>query len=100
MVPGILEAFLGCRPPSHSMCLAIPGKVLEIQGNVAKVDFGNGVIRDADITLVDVDVGKYVLVHTGYAIQVMEEEDARETLDLWREILDAFEQSPQDEDGA
>ena len=82
------------------MCLAIPGKILEIQGNVAKVDFGNGVIRDVDITLVDVEVGKYVLVHTGYAIQVMEEEDARETLDLWREILDAFEQSPQDEPGA
>ena len=82
------------------MCLAIPGKVLEIKGNVAKVDFGNGVIRDVDITLVDVDVGKYVLVHTGYAIQVMEEEDAWETLDLWREILNVFEQSPQDKPGA
>ena len=82
------------------MCLAIPGKVLEIQGNVAKVDFGNGVIRDVDITLVDVDVNKYVLVHTGYAIQVMEEEDAKETLDLWREILDAFDQGPQDKPGA
>jgi len=95
-----LEGFLGVQPPSQSMCLAIPGKVLETQGNVAKVDFGNGVIRDVDITLVDVDVGKYVLVHTGYAIQVMEEEDARETLDLWREILDAFNQSPQDKPGA
>ena len=78
------------------MCLAIPGKVLEIQGNVAKVDFGNGVIRDVDVTLVDVDVGRFVLVQPGYAIQVMEEEDARETLDLWREILDAFDQGPQD----
>lgn len=79
------------------MCLAIPGKVLEIQGNVAKVDFGNGVIRDADITLVDVDIGKYVLVHTGYAIQVMEEDDAMETLDLWREILSASDQITKDE---
>lgn len=97
MVRSILEAFLGCRPLSHSMCLAIPGKVLEIQGNVAKVDFGNGVIRDADITLVDVDIGKYVLVHTGYAIQVMEEDDAMETLDLWREILSASDQITKDE---
>ncbi len=97
---GILEAFLGVRTPSSSMCLAIPGRVLEIQGNVAKVDFGSGVIRDADITLVDVEVGKYVLVHTGYAIQVMEEEDARETLDLWKEILDAYDQDPQDKPGA
>ena len=82
------------------MCLAIPGKVLEIQGKVAKVDFGNGVTRDIDITLVDVDLGNYVLVHTGYAIQVMEEEDAKENLDLWREILDAFDQDPQNKTGA
>ena len=81
------------------MCLAIPGKVLEIRGNVAKVDFGHGVIKDVDVTLVDVNVGKYVLVHTGYAIQVMEEDNARETLDLWREILEAFDKSSQNGDG-
>ncbi len=81
------------------MCLAIPGRVLQIQGNVAKVDFGNGVIRDVDVTLVDVDMGRYILVHTGYAIQVIDEEDAKETLDLWREILDAFEQGPKDKPG-
>jgi len=69
------------------MCLAIPGKVLEIEGKLAKVDFGSGTTRDVDVTLVDVGVGQYVLVHTGFAIQVMEPEDAEETLRLWREIL-------------
>lgn len=70
------------------MCLAIPGRVLEIDGNVAKVDFGYGATRDVDVTLVDVEKGQYVLVHVGYAIQVLDEEEAEETLKLWREILE------------
>ena len=74
---------------SHEMCLAVPGKVLEIDRNHAKVDFGGGAIRGVDITLVDVEVGQYVLVHTGYAIQVMSEDEAQETLALWREIIDS-----------
>ena len=69
------------------MCLAIPAKVVEIEGNIAKVDFGQGVIRDVNVVLVDAQVGKYVLVHAGYAIQVMEPEEAKETLQLWDEIL-------------
>ena len=69
------------------MCLAIPAKVVEIEGNMAKVDFGQGVIRDVNVVLVDAQVGKYVLVHAGYAIQVIEPEEAKETLQLWDEIL-------------
>jgi len=61
------------------MCLAIPAKVVEIEGNMAKVDFGQGVIRDVNVVLVDAQVGKYVLVHAGYAIQVIEPEEAKET---------------------
>ena len=77
------------------MCLAIPGKVLEVRGNTAKVDFGYGTTRDVDISLVDVEVGQYVLVHVGYAIQVLDEEEAEETLRLWREILNSSESGPQ-----
>jgi hydrogenase expression/formation protein HypC len=73
------------------MCLAIPGKVLEIDGTLAKVDFGHGTVRETDISLVDVTVGQYVLVHTGYAIQIMDEEDARASLDLWKDILERLE---------
>ena len=69
------------------MCLAIPAKVMEIQGDVAKVDFGQGVARDVNVMLVEARVGEYVLVHAGYAIQVIDQEAAEETLRLWEEIL-------------
>jgi len=69
------------------MCLAIPAKVLEIQGDVAKVDFGQGIVRDVNVMLVEAHVGEYVLVHAGYAIQVIDKEAAEETLRLWEEIL-------------
>ncbi|MEM1586032.1 MAG: HypC/HybG/HupF family hydrogenase formation chaperone [Candidatus Bathyarchaeia archaeon] len=69
------------------MCLAVPARVIEINGELAKVDFGGGVIREANISLVDTKVGDYVLVHAGYAIQVLDKEEAEETLMLWKEIL-------------
>ncbi len=70
------------------MCLAIPAKVVSVQGNLAKVDFGGGLIREVDVSLVDVKVDDYVLVHAGYAIQVLSKEEAKETLRLWSEILE------------
>lgn len=68
------------------MCLAIPALVKEIRGRTALVDFG-GTEREVDISLVDVKVGEYVIVHAGYAIQVMDEEEAKETLRIFSEIL-------------
>lgn len=70
------------------MCLAIPGKILEVNGDKANVDF-NGVKRDVIIALVkDAKVGKYVLVHAGYAIELLNEEEAQETLKLWKSIVE------------
>lgn len=71
------------------MCLAIPAKVISVQEDKAKVDFGEGVLREVNVTLVGAKVGDYVLVHAGYAIQVLEEKEAQETIQLWNEILDA-----------
>jgi hydrogenase expression/formation protein HypC len=71
------------------MCLAVPAKVLSVDGDKAKVDFGEGVLREVDVTLVDAKVGDYVLVHAGYAIQKLSPEEAMETLRLWSEILEA-----------
>ena len=71
------------------MCLAIPAKVLEKTGNNAKVDFGDGTKRDVNISLVDVRLGDYVIVHAGFAIQVLDKKDAEESLKLWAEILSA-----------
>ncbi len=69
------------------MCLAIPAKVIRVQGDIAKVDFGEGVLRDVNVTLVNARVGEYVLVHAGYAIQVIDGKAAEETLQLWEELL-------------
>jgi hydrogenase expression/formation protein HypC len=63
---------------------------MSVKGEKAKVDFGEGVLRNVNVTLVDAKVGEYVLVHAGYAIQKMDEKDAKETLALWNEILTAF----------
>jgi hydrogenase expression/formation protein HypC len=71
------------------MCLAIPGKVVNVEKDKAKVDFGEGVLREVNVTLVNAKVGEYVLVHAGYAIQVLDEKEALETLSLWNQILEA-----------
>jgi hydrogenase expression/formation protein HypC len=71
------------------MCLAIPAKVVTIEQDKALVDFGEGVTRSVNVMLVDVKVGDYVLVHAGYAIQVLDREEALETLRLWNEILES-----------
>lgn len=69
------------------MCLAIPALVTAINGDKAQVDFGKGVLREVNVSLVEVKVGDYVLIHAGYAIQTMDQKDALETLSLWNEIL-------------
>jgi hydrogenase expression/formation protein HypC len=72
------------------MCLAIPAKVLEITGEVAKVDFG-GVTREVNVSLVDVNENDYVIVHAGFAIEVLDEADALQTLEIFKQILEAEE---------
>jgi hydrogenase expression/formation protein HypC len=71
------------------MCLAIPAKVLSVKEKSAIVDFGEGVEREINVALVDVKVGEYVLVHAGYAIQILDEREARETIQLWNQILES-----------
>jgi hydrogenase expression/formation protein HypC len=76
------------------VCLAIPGKIVDIDAEKerAVVDYGDGTKREANITLVEVRIGDYVLVHAGFAIQVLDEKDAKETLDLFREMLSYSEE--------
>jgi len=71
------------------MCLAIPAKIVSIEDDKAQVDFGEGVLREVNVALVNAKVGEYVLVHAGYAIQVLDEKEALETLQLWNEVLEA-----------
>ncbi len=68
------------------MCLAIPALVKSIDGYMAEVDI-DGVTRQASIQLTpEVKVGDYVLLHTGYAINVIDEDEAKETLKLLKEL--------------
>lgn len=69
------------------MCLAVPAEVKSINGHDATVDYG-GVSRKANISLVDAKVGDFVIVHAGYAIQVMDKDEAEKTLELFKEMLD------------
>lgn len=69
------------------MCLAIPAKIVNRKDDVAEVDFGEGVLREVNVTLVEAKIGDYILVHAGYAIQVLDENEALETLSLWSQIL-------------
>lgn len=68
------------------MCLSIPAKLVKIDGNAAIVDvMGNQ--READLTLIeDPQVGDYVLLHAGFAIETMTAEDAAESLRIWEEL--------------
>ena len=75
------------------MCLAIPGKVVEIQTGtqplMGKVSFG-GIQKDICLDWVpEVKIGEYVIVHVGFALSTMDEKEALETLKLIEEI-DAF----------
>ena len=73
------------------MCLAVPGKIETIDGNdpifrSGKVNFG-GILKTVNLACVpDACSGDYVLVHAGIAISVVDEEEARKTLDCLKEI--------------
>lgn len=82
------------------MCLAIPGKIVEIvdaENDIAKVDVG-GVRRNINIGMLDKDetrVGDYVLIHVGFAMSKIDEREAEATLRLLEELgqyQDEFEQ--------
>ena len=67
------------------MCVAIPGRVIEVEGTTAKVDFNGNSVK-VNVGLVEPEVGQYVLVHAGCAIEVMEKEQAQEIIDLFADL--------------
>ena len=70
------------------MCLAVPAQVKSIHDHEAEVEIGGTSYRASIWLTPDVKIGDYVLLHTGYAISVIDEEEAQETLRLLREISD------------
>ncbi|MFU8773866.1 MAG: HypC/HybG/HupF family hydrogenase formation chaperone [Anaerolineales bacterium] len=78
------------------MCLGVPGKIINIYENnglkMGKIDFG-GVTREACLAYVpEAQVGDYVIIHVGFAINLLNEEDALETLDMLREMANIDEE--------
>lgn len=78
------------------MCLGVPGKIVDIyEANglkMGKIDFG-GVMREACLEYVpDAQVGEYTVIHVGFAISQLSEEEAQETLALLREIANVEEE--------
>jgi hydrogenase expression/formation protein HypC len=67
------------------MCVAYPGKIISIEDRTAKVDFGGNIVS-VNIGLVDTSPGDYVLVHAGMAIEAMNENKAREILDIFSQL--------------
>jgi hydrogenase expression/formation protein HypC len=71
------------------MCLAIPAQVIQIDAGLGLVELG-GVVREASFMLLpDAQVGDYVLLHAGYALQKVDEAEAEETLRLLAEMAEA-----------
>lgn len=70
------------------MCLAIPAKIVEIDGEMAKVEVG-GVLRAVSLMLVpDLKVGDYVITHAGFALHRVDEADALASINLLRELVE------------
>ncbi|MBE9484601.1 MAG: HypC/HybG/HupF family hydrogenase formation chaperone [Bacteroidetes bacterium] len=79
------------------MCLSIPAKIDSIDGDMAMVSVG-GVTYKASLQLLDdVQVGDYILLHTGFAISKISEEDAAETLRIFKEFEDLNKQMDEEE---
>ena len=68
------------------MCLAIPTRIVAIDGQMAQVELG-GIERQISLALTpEAGVGDYVIVHTGFALSVLDEQEAQETLRLFAEM--------------
>ncbi len=84
------------------MCLGVPGKIVEIYDGgplrMCKIDFG-GVFREACIdTLPEAKVGDYTIIHAGFALSILSEEEAQESLAALRELADLeAEMFPEDQ---
>ena len=68
------------------MCLGIPAKIIQIEGEFAKANINGATIKVGIQLLEDIQIGDYVLVHTGYALEKLSEEDAFETIKTLREL--------------
>lgn len=72
------------------MCVAVPGRIIEIKDDFAKVNIMNN-ITNVNIRLVDVKIGDYVLVHAGVVIEVMKHDIAQELIMMFTQIQEEMD---------
>lgn len=73
------------------MCLAIPGKLIKFLENnglkMGEVDYDGTVSQVCLEYVPEIELGQYTIVHAGFALSILDEEEAQKTLDLWQELL-------------
>jgi len=78
------------------MCLAIPGKLLEVfEENGLKmgnIDFSGSISKACLEYVPEIEVGQYTIVHAGFALSILNEEEAQQSFDAWNEVIDAVNQ--------
>ncbi|MCX6330557.1 MAG: HypC/HybG/HupF family hydrogenase formation chaperone [Bacteroidia bacterium] len=72
------------------MCLSIPAKIVSIDGSMAEVSVGGSLFKAGLHMIENAKVGDYILLHAGFAIQKISEEEAAETLKILKEISDTL----------
>lgn len=73
------------------MCVAVPGKVVSVNGDTAQVDF-KGNLVPVNTGLIEPKIGQYVLVHAGCAIEVMDKDKAEELIELFAELEEVVQE--------
>jgi hydrogenase expression/formation protein HypC len=68
------------------MCLSIPAKILSIEGTTARASVGGAIVSTSLLLVDDVNVGDYILIHTGFALQKISAEEALETIRIIRDL--------------
>ncbi len=79
------------------MCLSIPGKVIGIKNNLADIDIAGNIYQAGTQLVEDISLGDMVLIHSGFIIQKMSIEEAEETENLLREILNLEDEQAENE---
>jgi len=76
------------------MCLAIPARIESIDGQMAQVDMSGVQYTTSLVLTPDTKVGQYVIVHAGFALNLLDEAEAQETLELFQEMADLEKETP------
>lgn len=64
------------------MCLAVPGKIIEIKDEIAIVDYGKEILRKANSSLVECKIGDYVIIQAGFIIEIVDKNRAEEMFEI------------------